>query len=89
MPIGCPVFSARMLLLRLSLLGLSLGLRLSLGLSLLLLLLAHALELLVDLLRRLDSVGRVRLSGAGGRCVGGCSRSDWRSSPRGWALRLR
>jgi hypothetical protein len=61
MPIGCPVFFARMPLLRLGLLGLSLRLGL-LGLSLLLLLLAHTLELLVDLLRRFDSVGRIRLS---------------------------
>lgn len=43
-----------------------LGLRLLLGLLLLLLLLAHALQLLVDLLRGFDSVGRLGLRGAGG-----------------------
>src|ERR1700744_4386413 len=82
MPIGCPVFFARVPLLGLGLLGLSLRL---LGL----LLLAHALELLVDLLRCLDSVRRLRLSCGGGRCFGRGSWIDWWSSTWGWPFRLR
>ena len=60
----------------------SLGARLLLGV-LLSLLLAHALQLFIDLLRGLDAVGVVGLSGVGLRCSIGLGRNGWRNEGLG------
>ena len=89
MPDGCPLFSVQAMIVKSKLLRRGLWL-----LLLLLLLLAHALQLLVDLLRGLNSVRRFRLGSIRrGRSGGGRSSAGWRvdliGRTRGLRSRLR